>query len=123
MFAANESGLAAAVLANKSGAPSVLAGATQAGRQDHYGEALRPAHLVRRQGAHLHTGLRCDVGVQGVAALHQRLGQHVPVQRAQDIGGGEAVGHVEAFDVEGEQAEEVAVLAQVVGRRTSRCSR
>jgi len=34
MFAANESGLAAAVLANKSGAPSVLAGATQAGRQD-----------------------------------------------------------------------------------------
>src|SRR5690606_30762558 len=57
------------------------------------------------------------VRMQRIAAVHRGFGQHVAVHGAEHVAGGEAFGQVEPFDVEREQAEEVAVHAQVVGRR------
>src|SRR3546814_2649496 len=57
------------------------------------------------------------VRMQRIVAVHRGLGQHVAVHGAEPVAGGEAFGQVEPVDVECEQAEEVAVHAQVVWRR------
>src|SRR3546814_970536 len=64
-------------------------------------------------------GLRSGgvVRMQRIVAVHRGLGQHVAVHGAEHVAGGEAFGQVEPVDVECEQAEEVAVHAQVVRRR------
>src|SRR5690606_12480123 len=56
-------------------------------------------------------------GVEGVGAVDGGFGQDVAVHGAEDVGGGEAGLERQAVGAEGEQAEEVAVGAQVVRGR------
>src|SRR5690606_9280108 len=55
--------------------------------------------------------------VERIGAVQRRFGQHVTLHRTQRIGGAEVALHRQAGEVQGEQAEEVAVQALVVERR------
>src|SRR5690606_32525387 len=52
--------------------------------------------------------------VEAVGAVGGAFAQHVAVHGAEHVGGGEAFGQVQAFDVQREHAQEVTVHAQVV---------
>src|SRR3546814_307960 len=70
--------------------------------------SLYPSYGLRSGGV---------VRMQRIVAVHRGLGQQVAVHGAEHVAGGEAFGQVEPVYVECEQAEEVAVHAQVVRRR------
>src|SRR3546814_8123469 len=70
--------------------------------------SLYPSYGLRSGGV---------VRMQRIVAVHRGFCQHVAVHGAEHVAGGEAFGQVEPVDVECEQAEEVAVHAQVVRRR------
>src|SRR3546814_20858541 len=70
--------------------------------------SLYPSYGLRSGGV---------VRMQRIVAVHRGLGQHVAVHGAEPVAGGEAFGPFEPVDVECEQAEEVAVHAQVVRPR------